>query len=468
MLNSADFWIGAVISAFVSLFLGYIFSRIGFCIKQRKERKSQNIAFKNDNFARETIKYRFKDVIDKVNTANCGPSNKVSYSDMTTHYPYTDILTSYHFDSHEDKHIFEEWKQSIKRYKTTEDFIINAPFIDVEHYFYFYLLDHFNKGKNSKTLIDPYFIRKKNELAKDWNAGHEYSKTQRLLDIAIKIENAQGDEEWGEILNELLKENLSANSTDLSQMFWEKFSEVEDVLDNKDIFWESYVCNMRNAKRINILVDNFGIELLADIILGYYFVLRKGKQSSIEIVYHVNKLPIFVSDTYISDPDKCPSNISRNDINLLMHTLKSLANEGKNVRYIELLDRIGNIINSKFVFSPNIFWNMPFKYGDLFTNKYKSLNNCNLDKTIFTGTDLLIIKGDLNYRRLVGDKNYWPGKDISSLVKYVTAPVLIIRSFKSNVTLLGRNYKKFIRTNPEEDWQSNGRKGIIQFLNNSK
>lgn len=460
MLNSIN-WIEIVVSAIAGWVLGSVWPFLRYVFNKGNERKSQKITYKNDYFARETIKYRFKDIICKVNDANT--ADVINYPDVTNSYPHTDILSGYTFDTRQEKEFIEEWKQNIMGYGGSEEFFINAPFIDVEHYFYFYILDKFNSGKNSKSIIDPYYETKIKALKDDWAAGHDKSKIYRLLEIADRIGHAQGDDDWSRLLDELLEENLSANSTDLSQMFWEKFSEVRAVLDNKDKFWASYVCNMRNVKRINILVDNFGIELLSDLVLGYYFVCRKGKNSEIEIVYHTNKLPVYVSDVFIAGQSHA------NDVELLMNTLSGFAEKDESgSRITEVLCRINNMIKTKFSFKPNLFWNMPVRYEDLFTTKYKSLANFDVEKSIFTGSDLLVIKGDLNYRRLVGDTNYWPGKSISSLIKYVNAPLLIIRSFKSNVTLLGKSYSKFIKTKPAEDWQSNGRYGIIQFIDKSK
>lgn len=108
---------------------------------------------------------------------------------------------------------------------------------------------------------------------------------------------------------------------------------------------------------------------------------------------------------------------------------------------------------------------MPTSYDTILKPKYKYSGDLSEIKNIFTGSELLIVKGDLNYRRMVGDRNYNPNRKIEKNIKYIKCPVLIIRSFKSNVTLLGNAYKNVVnKENIEQDWQNNGKYGIIQYI----
>ena len=186
--------------------------------------------------------------------------------------------------------------------------------------------------------------------------------------------------------------------------------------------------------------------------MGYYFIIKKGRGSNIEIVYHVNELPIFVSD------------VKRGDDQELLKILTELVKD--NTQYKELLNDISSFIeNGNLKFKSDFFWNMPTSYDTILKPKYKYSGDLSEIKNIFTGSDLLIVKGDLNYRRMVGDRNYNPNRKIEKNIKYIKCPVLIIRSFKSNVTLLGNAYKNVVnKENIEQDWQNNGKYGIIQYI----
>ena len=112
---------------------------------------------------------------------------------------------------------------------------------------------------------------------------------------------------------------------------------------------------------------------------------------------------------------------------------------------------------------------MPDNYNIVSKSEYKNTRELSAIKDIFNGSNLLIVKGDLNYRRMVGDRNYNPNKKIESRIGYIKCPVLIIRSFKSDCTLLGRKGRDFLRNkNIEQDWQSSGKYGIIQYIDNHR
>lgn len=423
-------------------------------IKNKKD-KCPTIRYKNDNFARETIKYRLKNIVMNL---------EKKYEEMPDYSRFTNSVFSLEFLNngvfsrfHND--LFKEWKKSLEQYNggKISTFFINAPFIDVEHYFYYYILDKVNSQQtiNEGNFIDPFLDAKIASIKSDYcneSIKHK-SKIKELLNLGIQIKECIGDQRQKDNIIELLKLNLSANSTDLSQLFWEQFSSVTSIIDDGEIFWEEFVSDLHNVNRINVLVDNFGIEFLADIIMGYYFILKKGRDSSIEIVYHVNELPVFVSD------------VKRGDDQVLFKVLTELIKD--NAQYKYLLEDINHFIqNGKIKFKSDFFWNMPSRYDTIAQSKYKKSGYLSEVKSIFTGNDLLIIKGDLNYRRMVGDKNYNPQKKIEKFIKYISCPVLIIRSFKSNVTLLGKSYNNVVENkNIEQDWQSNGKYGVIQYIN---
>jgi hypothetical protein len=76
--------------------------------------------------------------------------------------------------------------------------------------------------------------------------------------------------------------------------------------------------------------------------------------------------------------------------------------------------------------------------------------------------DLVILKGDANYRRLVGDSRWQPDASFRKATAYFPAPFVSLRTLKSEVVLglmpgqaenLGRL---------DADWMVNGRRGVIQ------
>ena len=71
----------------------------------------------------------------------------------------------------------------------------------------------------------------------------------------------------------------------------------------------------------------------------------------------------------------------------------------------------------------------------------------------------------MNYRRLVGDKNYDYSDSIEDKICYINKNVLILRSLKSNVILgVESNDIKSVKPN----WKTSGEYGIIHFIESDK
>jgi hypothetical protein len=78
-------------------------------------------------------------------------------------------------------------------------------------------------------------------------------------------------------------------------------------------------------------------------------------------------------------------------------------------------------------------------------------------------SDLLISKGDANYRRLLGDRQ-WPfTTPFTAILSYTPAPLLALRTLKAELAC-GLTDKQVSRLNEEDPhWLVNGRWGVIQF-----
>jgi hypothetical protein len=81
---------------------------------------------------------------------------------------------------------------------------------------------------------------------------------------------------------------------------------------------------------------------------------------------------------------------------------------------------------------------------------------------LLAGTDLVIVKGDLNYRRLVGDCRWPATRPFREAVAYFPAPVAALRTLKSEVAV-GIDGDLLARLDSSgEPWRTNGSYGLIQ------
>lgn len=493
-----EFWevvllVWGVIS-FIGTLIWYLW-RLCVKLKRNQERPVSN--YNNDNFARETIKYRFNDIISKINDTVSCETPFLFYKDFqdatvgTCNFNQHIALQTSTVPANAD--IMSFWMKKFECLTTEKvsDFLTKAPFIDSEYLFYFYVLTKtydllssdekkqllhpgYSSGQGRMMQFDPYKSEKLRMLDKDFmndteekkekkDSGHK-SKIKDGLKLICQLDGEMNDSTWKNILCviqdplNILHSNLSSNSSDLSQMFWSKFDNVYPHIDESNKFWEEY-CKDVGGKTVNIVVDNFGIEFLYDLVLGYYLKKKGAKK----IVYHVKHIPMFVSDVVVDD-----QKVMLDRIETLVEN--SMADYAQKEIYKTSLAHLKKMVTSEDVeFKPNYLWNMPFSFSEIasFSGKFENKESRKLIDDIlslFIGEDLLIVKGDLNYRRLVGDKLWNPRRKTLRNIKYIKCPLLVIRSYKSSVVMdCSKTDLVFMPKSYGSDWKTEGRVGSILY-----
>jgi hypothetical protein len=104
---------------------------------------------------------------------------------------------------------------------------------------------------------------------------------------------------------------------------------------------------------------------------------------------------------------------------------------------------------------PDLFWNRAEWLWDLAPNL----------QAMFSRSDLVLIKGDANYRRCVGDALWEPETSYAEVMAYFPAPVANLRTLKSD-TIVGLPHGVAERLQASDPaWRVNGRRGVIQAAN---
>ncbi|KAL5008666.1 hypothetical protein ScPMuIL_014247 [Solemya velum] len=191
--------------------------------------------------------------------------------------------------------------------------------------------------------------------------------------------------------------------------------------------------------RVDIVLDNAGFECITDLCLAE-FLLSANIASSIH--FHLKAMPWFVSDLTQSDWDwtiqkLCSSN------NLAMSKFGS--------KWKQLVK------NGSWVLHADDFWTMPFSYSEMShfaPELYKQLGT----------SSIVFLKGDLNYRKLVGDLNWDTTTPFEvSLQGFHPAPLCSLRTLKADVVVgLKPGRAKEIATK-EKDWMVTGNWAVISF-----
>ncbi|MES2734166.1 MAG: damage-control phosphatase ARMT1 family protein [Bacteroidota bacterium] len=295
--------------------------------------------------------------------------------------------------------------------------------------------------------VEAYFYRRIMGVIQFFEAGYRdpflKQKTQNLSDIVPFLEqtllelHSQPNAFDDGYFKQLLKINLWGNTADLSQLAANQKVEIteENLVVDKSPLLLAYLHSVESLERIDIIVDNAGLELVTDLLLSDY-LLRTGKAR--QIVFHLKYHPTFVSDATIPD--------------FLAHI--SYFAESASIALNELGERINSHLSSQqFLLKDHLFWNSPLHFTQFPPDLSQYLSQ----------SSLLIFKGDANYRRLFEDR-HWPiDQPSESLLSYLSVPSLLLRILKSAM-VVGMSTEKGQQVAAlDAHWRTNAKFGLIDF-----
>ncbi len=158
-----------------------------------------------------------------------------------------------------------------------------------------------------------------------------------------------------------------------------------------------------------------------------------------QVYLHLKPHPTFVSDAMIKDVHDTTSFLLASDTPQVKSFGQRLENH---------IQR-GSLVLSEDYFwtSPLAFWEMPKAFKDELAH-----------------TSLLVIKGDANYRRLLGDRHWDMTTNIADIVCYLPVLMVALRTLKSEVAvgLKPEVVEELVKS--DSCWLTNGQWGVIQFV----
>jgi hypothetical protein len=199
---------------------------------------------------------------------------------------------------------------------------------------------------------------------------------------------------------------------------------------------DAYAFLSNHPGKIAYFFDNVGKELYFDLAFVDYLLSENIAKS---VTCYLKNQPFFVTDALPCDLQKT--------IDMLA---SSASPKCKNLAE-RLINRLkaGNII----IKAPPFFAT---------SRMYRELPD-GLKKQIKTHK-ITILKGDVNFRRLVGDRHWDPTTPINKAGGYFPSPFLSLRTLKSEL-ILGITKERFqsLQNQSEKDWLINGKRGVILF-----
>ncbi|MFF3088135.1 damage-control phosphatase ARMT1 family protein [Streptomyces nojiriensis] len=186
--------------------------------------------------------------------------------------------------------------------------------------------------------------------------------------------------------------------------------------------------------RIVLIADNAGHELLADLVLVDH-LLRHDLASHVTL--QLKPYPHFVSDAMPADMMTC--------LRVLGEARTPMGEVGHRLREAIRSEQL-TLTSHWFFCSPESFHNLP---DDL--------------AAVYAGADLTILKGDLNYRRLVGDRHWAPDVGFPAVAAYFPGPVAALRVHKSEVVVGVDPARRARLTAEHVGWRVNGEYATAQL-----
>ncbi|GAA5967851.1 hypothetical protein JCM8115_000383 [Rhodotorula mucilaginosa] len=273
----------------------------------------------------------------------------------------------------------------------------------------------------------------------------------------------------------MLEVDLWGNATDLSlltSLTHEQIQQLQSVERGQHFVlrndferaWQ-HISQLKDG-RVDIVLDNSGFELYTDLVLADWLVTLSPFVS--EVVFHPKLLPWFVSDVQphdfsimldtLADPSFFPADSGlteedRSALHSLVKRWKSYVADGKFKLSVpmdlKMGDKGGELAD--FWTYPNAFSDLPAVAPQLLTELQKS--------------NLVIFKGDLNYRKLVSDA-WWPttasfDEALGPLRGQID--ILSLRTCKAD-TVVGLPEGTEERVEKEDPkWRVNGKYAVVSF-----
>ena len=305
---------------------------------------------------------------------------------------------------------------------------LEVPWYWAEAFFYRRVLEatgYFQPGPWQG--FDPFAAKKRQE----WAPNAAPTSLARLLSHLSDDAEAR--------FEHLLHASLWGNRTDLSYAVAAHLGatatpgdERSNLLaDDSTALWRHLLHHA--GGRVALLADNAGTELLMDLALCD-FLLTTGLAAEVHL--HLKPQPFYVSDAMLQD---------------LADGVDAL--EGAGEAAWKLARRVdGHIVAGELL--PKAHW---FNVSSLFYHQMPADLAADLARM-----DLVFVKGDANYRRLVGDAHWPPTTPFAAATAYFPAPVAALRTLKSEVIVgLAPGQAEKIAAE-DAGWLINGQRGVIQ------
>lgn len=339
---------------------------------------------------------------------------------------------------------------------TFEAVFKNAPFLEAEFLFYHAILAEKKYFKPNSDKYDFYAPAKKDSILAGWENFIE--NLDQLIENKKQSSSDSSEKLDKKTFEDAMKYSLSANTSDLSQLnskarIGYTIEDMNILHDDSDVLYEYFYDLIKEGgkknhknRRFDIICDNAGKELFSDLYLACYFLYNNIAD---EVVFHLKEYPFFVSDA------------TKEDFGYLINAIQNEGTRNGSKKCLEY------IREEKIRIKSHSFWTRPLCFKEL-----KNIEDTEFLYDELCESNLIIVKGDLNYRRLVEDRNYSYTEKFSDVVKDVfgDVPIFAPRVLKSDVLIgiseAAYSYAKstdILGAPADQKFKGNGKWAVMHF-----
>jgi len=219
------------------------------------------------------------------------------------------------------------------------------------------------------------------------------------------------------------------------------------LIDDTPQIWRYLAGN--SIRRVDLIADNSGLELLLDLRL-VDFLLRAGLTHQVRI--HLKRMPFFVSDAMVRD---------------LYYTLGrcEAAGDLHQSSGREFAARLRAAIRAgQIVVCDDPFWSTCLSYcpyGGRPAGRQPPFEPLVRE---MVGSDLVLLKGDVNYRRLLDDRQWPHTAHMADIAAGFPAPFVALRTLKGELIVDLQPGQAEALAAADPTWMINGQRGLVQFV----
>jgi hypothetical protein len=358
-----------------------------------------------------------------------------------------DSLSQYHYETRVVE--YQQWYDLLQPYVLAGDTWLSAPWMITEFYVYrrlMQVLDYWNP-ESIGFQYDPFHVSKEAGLISSLASAEALlQRFSTLLDgasvhnegLALAISAAL----WGNKMDlSLWPADVKLENTDIFTAVLHAASENCLHNDEEQVTVICSTLRERGGGNIDIIVDNAGFELITDLSLAQHLV-ESGIAKT--VTFQLKSHPTFVSDAMTKDLIRHVS-YYQNEVNATKYPFAVQAGR----QWQQYLD------DGTWVCNEDNFWVQPLAMWDM-----PDLMRLDFGKRC----DLVFVKGDANYRRLLGDRMWDLSTPFQDVVgSYFPCPVCALRTLKAELGC-GMAPEEIARAKKLDDqWMVNGRFGVVHF-----